>query len=151
MKTVAGPLKVRRATSETPTLRMSSRNFTFLRRAPFSPLRSISRCGAHRSPSARSRKSFRSLAGPVSARLEEVATTRGSRKIEERGDDGSCERAYSTAPARKENARRKERQGRRRGKKRGRERKKKGGKGKNRREQRKAETHKGARERRWGT
>lgn len=38
MKTAAGPLKARRATSETPTLRMSSRNFTFLRRAPFSQL-----------------------------------------------------------------------------------------------------------------
>jgi len=78
MKTAAGPLKARRATSETPTLRMSSRNFTFLRRAPFSPLRSISRCGAHRSPSARSRKSSRSLFVVSSRR----GTPRGGRKDE---------------------------------------------------------------------
>lgn len=54
-----------------------------------------------------------------------LATTRDSRKIEERGDDGPCERAYSTALARKENARRKERQGGRGEKGRGKERKKK--------------------------
>lgn len=44
MKTAAAePLKARRVTSEMSMLRMSSRNFTFLRRVLFSPLRSISR------------------------------------------------------------------------------------------------------------
>lgn len=67
---------------------MSFRNFTFLR-VPFSPLRSISRCGAHRSPSARSRKSSRSLVGPVPSRRGRFSRrsqgrrTRGKSKGEE--------------------------------------------------------------------
>lgn len=80
--------------------RMSSRNFTFLHRAPFSLLRSISRCGAHRSPSAQ-------RANPLV--LSWAPSRRAGGHFEkDEGFDGSCERAYSIALARKENARRKD-------------------------------------------